>query len=80
MLKVATEPMHAAWALLARSAYSAFDRAQGNGFWGTTKSVIEKRPSLDAGEFSSGASRLPLHFISCQSFSKFDSPSSRYIF
>ena len=49
MLKVATEPMHAAWALLARSAYSAFDRAQGNGFWGTTKSVIEKRPSLDAG-------------------------------
>jgi alpha-N-acetylglucosaminidase len=61
LIEVATEPMHAAWALLARSAYSVFDRTQGNGFWGTTKSVVEKRPSLNAAAVLTGgfqASRL----------------------
>eukprot|EP00041_Stephanoeca_diplocostata_P025459 m.666954 g.666954 ORF g.666954 m.666954 type:complete len:868 (-) comp22751_c0_seq25:1732-4335(-) len=38
-----------AWQLLATSCYDVMDRTQGNGYWGVTRSVIEKRPSLNAG-------------------------------
>ena len=54
LLLVASEDMYTAWTLLLGSAYSVYDRAQGNGYWGTTKSVIEKRPSLSRGSVISG--------------------------
>mmetsp|Transcript_7793 Transcript_7793/g.19248 ORF Transcript_7793/g.19248 Transcript_7793/m.19248 type:complete len:835 (-) Transcript_7793:157-2661(-) len=46
-VELAGPAVQQAWGLLLRSCYSVMDRAQGNGFWGVTKSVIEKRPSLN---------------------------------
>lgn len=34
------------WQLLTESAYAVFDPTQGNGYWGVSRSVITKRPSL----------------------------------
>lgn len=44
---VANEEVERAWILLSTSCYNVMDPGQGNGFWGVSKSVIEKRPSLE---------------------------------
>lgn len=55
-----------AWALLLRSCYQVMDVAQGNGFWGVTKSVIEKRPSLIEGNVvTNGFQESALKYSAC---------------
>ena len=44
-----------------------YDRKQGNGFWGNSKSVIEKRPSLDASSVvSAGFQASLLQYDACE--------------
>jgi len=55
-----------AWRLLLRSCYSVMDRAQGNGLWGVTKSVIERRPSLNTRVvLTSGFQEAVLRYNAC---------------
>ena len=55
-----------AWSLLLRSVYDVMDHQQGNGFWGVTKSVIEKRPSLQLKHvITSGFQDVRLRYNAC---------------
>eukprot|EP00854_Cymbomonas_tetramitiformis_P026143 gene26143-32033_t len=64
---MATEEVHAAWQVLLRTCYDVLDKAQGNGFWGVTKSVIEKRPSLIQEQVvMSGFQETKLKYDACE--------------
>ena len=57
---LATDAMVAAWQLLLHSVYNAGDH------WGVTKSVIEKRPSLNrAAVVTDGFQGVVLHYNAC---------------
>ena len=56
-----------AWNALLRSCYNVMDPMQGNGFWGVTKSVIEKRPSMvRKNVISSGFQASILQYDACK--------------